>query len=155
VQRQYTGTAGRIENAKVGVFLALATRRGRTLIDRRLYLPEHSWSNDPKRRTGAGIPETVQFATKPRLASEMIAAALDAGITASWVTGDEAYGQDPQLRAALEARGTGYVLAVACSMRVKINNGRTPVRADTVASRLPATAWHRQSAGNGAKGPRY
>jgi SRSO17 transposase len=135
VQRQYTGTAGRIENAKVGVFLALATRRGRTLIDRRLYLPEHSWSNDPKRRTGAGIPETVQFATKPRLASEMIAAALDAGITASWVTGDEAYGQDPQLRAALEARGTGYVLAVAC--------------------RLPATAWHRQSAGNGAKGPRY
>jgi SRSO17 transposase len=155
VQRQNTGTAGRIENAQVGVFLALATRRGRTLIDRRLYLPEHSWSNDPKRRTGAGIPETVQFATKPRLASEMIAAALDAGITASWVTGDEAYGQDPQLRAALEARGTGYVLAVACSMWVKINNGRTPVRADTVASRLPATAWHRQSAGNGAKGPRY
>ncbi|MFI5886467.1 IS701 family transposase [Streptomyces sp. NPDC051554] len=155
VQRQYTGTAGRIENAQVGVFLALATSRGRALIDRRLYLPEHSWSNDPERRTAAGIPETVQFATKPRLASEMIAAALDAGITAPWVTGDEAYGQDPQLRAALEARGTGYVLAVACSMRVRINHGRTAVRADTVAARLPATAWQRHSAGNGAKGPRY
>ncbi|MFE1251463.1 IS701 family transposase [Streptomyces sp. NPDC058741] len=155
VQRQYTGTAGRIENSQAGVFLAYATSRGRTLIDRRLYIPEHSWSNNPERRTTAGIPATVQFATKPRLASEMIEAALDAGIAASWVTGDEAYGQDPQLRAALETRGIGYVMAVACSTRVRINHGRTPVRADTVVGRLPATAWHRQSAGNGAKGPRY
>ncbi|MFD6280613.1 IS701 family transposase [Streptomyces sp. NPDC060209] len=154
VQRQYTGTAGRIENAQVGVFLALATSRGRALIDRRLYLPERSYSADPERRNAAGIPETVQFATKPRLAEEMITAALDAGITASWVTGDEAYGQDPQLRAALEARGVGHVLAVACSTRAKINYGRTSVRADTVAGRLPTTAWHRQSTGNGAKGPR-
>ncbi|MGJ3558159.1 IS701 family transposase [Streptomyces sp. INA 01156] len=97
----------------------------------------------------------MQFATKPRLASEMIAVALDAGIAASWVTGDEAYGQDPHLRPVLEARGLGYVLAVACSTRVRINHGRTFVRADTVACRLPATAWQRHSAGNGAKGPRY
>lgn len=155
VQRQYTGTAGRIENSQVGVFLALATVRGRALIDRRLYLPERSWSTDPGRRHAAGIPDEVQFATKPRLAGEMIAAALDAGITASWVTGDEAYGQDPQLRAALEARGLGYVLAVACSTRVRINHGRTPVRADVLVRRLPATAWQRHSAGAGAKGPRY
>ncbi|MFE0922986.1 IS701 family transposase [Streptomyces nigra] len=160
VQRQYTGTAGHIENAQVGEFLALATERGRALIDRRLYLPEHSWpehswSDDPERRTTAGIPETVQFATKPRLASEMIAAALDAGITASWVTGDEAYRQDPQLRATLETCGTGYVMAVAWSTRVRINHGRTPIRADTLAGRLPATAWQRHSAGKGAKGPRY
>ncbi len=155
VQRQYTGTAGRIENAQVGVFLALATSRGRALIDRRLYLPEHSWSQDPERRNAAGIPQTVQFATKPRLASEMIAAALNAGNHRLLVTGDEAYGQDPQLRAALEARGIGYVMAVACLTRVRMNHGRTPVRADPVAGRLPATAWHRLSAGNGAKGPRY
>ncbi|MFE2281915.1 IS701 family transposase [Streptomyces sp. NPDC059454] len=155
VQRQYTGTAGRIENAQVGVFLALATSRGRALIDRRLYLPEHSWSTDAERRHAAGVPEDIQFATKPQLAGEMIAAALDAGITASWVTGDEAYGQDPRLRAALEARGTGYVMAVACSTRVRINSGRTPVRADSAAGRLPATAWQRHSAGNGAKGPRH
>lgn len=121
VERQYTCTAGRIENAQVGVFLALATSRGRALIDRRLYLPERFWSADPERRNAAGIPETVQFGTKPRLAEEMITAALDAGIAASWVTGDEAYGQDPQLRAALEARGVGHVLTVACSTRVKIN----------------------------------
>ncbi|MER6625990.1 IS701 family transposase [Streptomyces sp. NPDC000931] len=155
VQRQYTGTAGRIENSQVGVFLALATERGRALIDRRLYLPEHSWSNDPERRRRAGIPEAVQFATKPRLAGDMITAALDAGVTASWVTGDEAYGQDPHLRPVLEARGISYVLAVACSTRVRINQGRTLVRADTAAGRLPATAWQRHSAGNGAKGPRY
>ncbi|WUX26822.1 IS701 family transposase [Streptomyces sp. NBC_01438] len=155
VQRQYTGTAGRIENTQVGVFLAYASRRGRALIDRRLYLPDASWCQDAERRTRAGVPDQAQFATKPTLAGQMIAAALDAGISASWVTGDEAYGQDPHLRALLESRGIGYVLAVACSARVRINQGRTAARADAVADRLPASAWHRQSAGAGAKGPRY
>ncbi|GAA3352956.1 hypothetical protein GCM10017744_004180 [Streptomyces antimycoticus] len=117
MQRQYTGTAGRIENSQVGVFLAYATERGRALIDRRLYLPERSWCSDPERRHAAGVPEDLPFATKPRLAEEMIVAALDAGVTASWVTGDEAYGQDPQLRARLERIGIGYVMAVACSTR--------------------------------------
>ncbi|MEZ3181801.1 IS701 family transposase [Streptomyces pimonensis] len=155
VQRQYTGTAGRIENSQVGVFLAYATSRGRALIDRRLYLPERSWCGDAERRRAAGIADETEFATKPRLAWEMIAAALDAGVEAPWVTGDEAYGQDPQLRARLEEAGIGYVMAVACSTRVRINSGRTPVRADTVAGRLPATAWQRHSAGSGAKGPRH
>ncbi|WP_437109205.1 IS701 family transposase [Streptomyces sp. enrichment culture] len=155
VQRQYTGTAGRIENSQVGVFLAYASSRGRALIDRRLYLPETSWSLDAERRTRAGVPDQVEFATKPTLAGQMIAAALDAGIGASWVTSDEAYGQDPGLRALLESRRTGYVLAVACSTRVRINQGRTAARAHAVADRLPASAWHRQSAGAGAKGPRY
>lgn len=155
VQRQYTGTAGRIENSQVGVFLAYASSRGRALIDRRLYLPEHTWCHDTERRTRAGIPEEIQFATKPRLAGQMIAAALDAGISASWVTGDEAYGQDPHLRAALETRKVAYVLAVACTTRVRVNHGRTPVQAQVVADRLPASAWHRQSAGAGTKGPRY
>ncbi|WP_434095397.1 IS701 family transposase [Streptomyces lanatus] len=75
IQRQYTGTAGRIENSQVGVFLAYATSRGRTLIDRRLYLREHSWCTDPERRQAAGIPDEIEFATKPRLAWEMISAA--------------------------------------------------------------------------------
>ncbi|WP_413230047.1 IS701 family transposase [Kitasatospora herbaricolor] len=155
VQRQYTGTAGRIENTQVGVFLAYASSRGRALIDRRLYLPDASWCQDAGRRIRAGVPEQSQFATKPTLAGQMIAAALDAGVGVSWVTGDEAYGQDPSLRALLESRGIGYVLAVACSTRVRINQGRTAARADAVANRLPASAWHRQSAGAGAKGPRY
>jgi SRSO17 transposase len=125
------------------------------LIDRRLYLPEHTWSRDSERRRRAGVPEDVVFTTKPRLALQMIEQALDAGVSTSWVTGDEAYGQDPGLRAGLEARGVGYVLAVSCTTRVRINQGRTAVRADEVAGRLPASAWHRQSAGSGAKGPRY
>lgn len=154
VQRQYSGTAGRIENCQVGVFLAYASARGRALIDRRLYLPEHGWCDDPGRREAAGIPDEAVFATKPRLAADMLAAALDAGVPARWVTGDEVYGQDPRLRDGLEERGVGYVLAVACSTRIRINNGRTPVRADRAAAALPASAWHTHSAGDGAKGPR-
>ncbi|GAA3168765.1 MULTISPECIES: transposase [Streptomyces] len=155
MQRQYTGTAGRIENSQVGVFLAYASSKGRALIDRRLYLPDTSWSRDTERRTRAGVPEQVESATKPALAGQMIAAALDAGVSASRVTGDEAYGQNPGLRALLESRRTGYVLAVACSTRVRINQGRTAARADAVADCLLASAWYRQSAGAGAKGPRY
>ncbi|MEU2995611.1 transposase, partial [Streptomyces griseoincarnatus] len=134
------------------LFLAYATSRGRALTDRRLYLPEQSWCTDPGRSRAAGIPDEVRFAAKPRLAREMTAAAPDAGVPASWVTGDEAYGQDPQLRAALEARETGYVLAVACSTRVRINSGRTPARADTIAARLPATARHRLAAAQRRQG---
>ncbi|MET9727792.1 IS701 family transposase [Streptomyces zaomyceticus] len=155
VQRQYTGTAGRIENSQVGVFLAYASSKGRALIDRRLYLPEHTWCQDAERRRKAGVPDDIVFTTKPRLALQMIAATLDAGISTSWVTGDEAYGQDPGLRAGLEARSVGYVLAVSCATRVRINQGRTAIRTDQAADRLPASAWHRQSAGPGAKGPRY
>ncbi|WP_406349604.1 IS701 family transposase [Streptomyces sp. NBC_00144] len=154
VQRQYSGTAGRIENSQIGVFLAYASGRGRALIDRRLYLPRDSWCADGPRRAAAGIPEQATFATKPYLARDMIAAALDAGTPARWVTGDEVYGQDPSLRAELEARGTGYVLAVSCATRVRFNDGRTPVRADTASASLPESAWQTRSAGAGAKGPR-
>ncbi|MEV7493035.1 IS701 family transposase [Streptomyces anulatus] len=155
VQRQNTGTAGRIENAQVGVFLAYASSRGRALIDRRLYLPKHTWCRDPDRRSGSGVPEQVEFATKPRPALQMIEAALDTGYSSSWVTGDEVHGQDPQLRSVLEARGIGYVLAVACTTKVRINENRTVLQADTPAASLPQDAWHRQSAGAGAKGPRH
>src|SRR3954449_12566189 len=68
VQRQYTGTAGRIENAQVGVYLGYASRRGHAMIDRELYLPR-SWTADPDRCAGAGVPADVGFATKPALAT--------------------------------------------------------------------------------------
>src|SRR3954452_11750569 len=108
VQRQYTGTAGRIENSQVAVYLTYASRRGHALIDRELYLPR-SWTDDPARCAAAGVPTEVSFATKPALARLMLARALDAGVPAAWVAGDEVYGADPDLRAALEARGVGYV----------------------------------------------
>src|SRR5215475_594954 len=112
VQRQYTGTAGRTENAQVAVYLAYAAPAGTAFIDRALYLPR-SWAGDPARCRAAGVPGGTAFATKPALARQMIGRALDAGTPAAWVAADEVYGQDPQLRAELARRGLGYVLAMA------------------------------------------
>ena len=114
VQRQYTGTAGRIENSQVAVYLTYAAGRGHALIDGALYLPK-SWADDPARRARAGVPDDIEFATKPALAQRMITGALDAGVLASWVAGDEVYGADTALRSACQHRGVGYVLAVACN----------------------------------------
>ncbi|WP_446685681.1 IS701 family transposase [Micromonospora polyrhachis] len=155
VQRQYAGTAGRVENSQVGVFLAYVTPATRAMIDRRLYLPETTWCDRPDRLAAAGVPEgEVWFATKPTLARQMITAALDAGVPAGWVTGDEVYGADPGLRADLEHRAIGYVLAVGCDRRVAVNDGRTLVRVDDLAERIPTSQWQLHSCGPGAKGPR-
>jgi SRSO17 transposase len=152
VQRQYTGTAGRVENAQVAVYLVYASQAGHGVIDRELYVPRR-WIDDPDRRQAAGIPAQVGFATKPTLARRMLARALDAGVPAAWVTGDEVYGADPRLRAELEARGIGYVLAVACDHPVVA--GGKAWRADTLRKRVPARAWQCVSSGKGAKGHRY
>jgi SRSO17 transposase len=151
-QRQYTGTAGRTENAQVAVYLAYAAPAGSAFIDRALYLPR-SWTSDLARCQAAGVPEDTAFATKPALAREMIGRALDAGTPAAWVAADEVYGQDPQLRAELARRGLGYVLAVAKSHTVVTGIGPRP--AVKLAEKLPARAWQRLSAGPGAKGPRW
>ena len=153
VQRHYTGTAGRIENAQVAVFLAYASRHGYTLIDREIYLPR-SWTDDPARCAAAGVPAQVRFATKITLGRRMLARALDAGVPAAWCTADEFYGGDRGLRRDLQARGLGYVLAVARSHRVTVCPPVGAQRADQIAATLPASAWNRHSAGNGAKGPR-
>jgi SRSO17 transposase len=116
VQRQYRGTAGRIENCQIGVFLTYASPRGHTLLDRELYLPK-SWTQNPDRRRAANVPEEVVFATKPELAARMLWRTLDAGVFAAWVTGDTVYGSSRALRAGLEARQQAYALAVACKER--------------------------------------
>ena len=151
-QRQYTGTAGRTENAQVAVYLTYAAPAGSAFIDRALYLPR-SWTSDPARCQAAGVPRDTTFATKPALARQMICRALDAGTPAGWATADEVYGQDPRLRAELARRGLGYVLAVAKSHPVTTPAGTCPAIA--LARRLPARAWQRISAGPGAKGPRW
>lgn len=153
VQRQYTGTAGRIENAQVAVYLAYAAPAGHALIDRALYLPK-VWADDTGRRAAAGIPQRVEFATKPALATTMILAALDAGVPASWVAGDEVYGADPDLRTRIEEHGgLGYVLAIGSNRAVLTGTGK--VRVDELAAALDQGAWSRLSAGTGAKGPRW
>jgi SRSO17 transposase len=154
VQRQYTGTAGRTENAQVGVFLAYASRHGHTLIDRRVYLPV-SWTDDRDRCQGAGVPDEVGFATRGELALDMIVAAVDAGVPARWVTADEVYGNSGAFRARLRRLGLGYALAVSCSHLVPIDGGKVRQRADRIAAELPDTAWQRRSAGVGSKGPRW
>ncbi len=136
----------------MAVFLSYASPAGHALIDRELYLPK-SWAADPARCAAAGIPAGTVFATKQAWPEAMIARALDAGTPAAWVTGDEVYGADPGLRADLEARQTGYVLAVAATRQV--TTAAVACQARQIAARLPRRAWQRYSAGQGAKGHRY
>lgn len=152
VQRQYTGTAGRIENSQVAVYLVYAGRRGHAAVDRELYVPR-SWTEQPNRCQAAGLDPDTSFATKPELATRMITRFLDAGHHAPWVAGDEVYGGNPKLRRALEERSTGYVLAVARTHEVTTQAGK--FRADALAKKLPRLAWQKLSAGTGAKGQRF
>src|SRR6059058_6446802 len=147
VQRQYSGTAGRVENCQVGVFLGYASRHGRALIDRALYLPE-GWAGDAGRRAGAGVPREIAFTTKPKLGAAMLERALDAGVPCAWVAGDSVYGADRALRRAIAAAGKGYVLTVTSAQHL----GLRPV--GDWAKEVPKGGWTRLSAGDGAKGPR-
>ncbi len=152
VKRQYSGTAGRIENCQVGVFLAYASARGRAFLDRALYLPEE-WAADGVRRAEAGVPPAVAFATKGQLARAMLARAFAAEVPAAWVTGDTVYGDDGRLRAWLEDQRRPYVLAVSCSHAVRLAGQSQWVEA--LAAAVPDADWRRLSAGNGSQGPRW
>jgi SRSO17 transposase len=155
VGRQYSGTAGRIENCQIGVFLVYAAAAGRTFIDRELYLPK-AWTEDRDRCAEAGIGAQVEFRTKPELAGQMVLRALDAGVPAGWVAGDEVYGQHPGLRRALEERDLPYVLAVPVNQHVStaIEGRPADVRVDALSAAVGEGEWTRLSAGVGAKGPR-
>ena len=152
VKRQYTGTAGRIENSQVGVFLCYASDKGAALVDRELYLPEE-WAADRERRRAAAVPEETEFATKPELARRMIERALQAGAPCNWVAADEVYGNNTKLRHWLEERQLGYVLAIASDQRMRWPDHEQR-RVDTIAKSLPNLAWERISAGSGSKGER-
>jgi SRSO17 transposase len=152
VARQYSGTAGRIENCQIGVFLAYRSTKGHALIDRHVYLPT-SWTDDRDRCRAAGVPDDVEFATKPQLAKAMLTRAFNAGVPCSWVTGDEAYGQVKSLRAWLEERDVAHVMATRCNDNVITTDGGD-ARVDELVAALPARAWRRLSAGAGAHGPR-
>ncbi len=152
VARQYSGTAGRIENAQVGVFLAYASSRGRALIDRELYLPKE-WTEDRQRCAQAGIPDTVSFATKPVLAQKMIERAVAAGVPFGWLTGDEAYGQDTKLRMWLELNDIAHVLAVPCNAMV-VSGRLLKDRVDRLIADIDPACWQRLSCGEGAHGQR-
>jgi SRSO17 transposase len=154
VARQYSGTAGRIENCQVGVFLSYASRWGHTLIDRRLYLPK-TWAEDRERRTKSAVPEDLTFMTKPEIARELIATTLDAGISCAFVLGDALYGSDRRLRRMLEAREQPYVLAIRSNETLRVGGESLELTtAETLGDELQPDDWHCHAAGEGAKGPR-
>ena len=169
VQRQYSGTAGKVENCQLGVFLAYITSQGQVLLDRRLYLPE-VWASDPARRAEAKVPETVAFATMPQLALAMLVQAWAQDVPHAWVTADERYGGDPQFLAALEAQDRRYVMAVPATTRVWPADTRVvavsdrlhvlqatapgPAAVAAVVAGWEQDAWQRLVVGPGSKGPR-
>ena len=153
VQRQYSGTAGRTENCQVGVFLAYVSPAGHALIDRQLYLPE-SWTGDRDRCRAAGVPDEVEFATKPRMAIAMLQRLLDAQVPFGWFTADEMYGHAKYLRVWLEQQGIAHVVAVCSNDDVALRQWLRFSRVDDLIAGLPAGQWHRLSCGDGAHGPR-
>src|SRR6266542_667160 len=152
VARQYSGTAGRVENCQIGVFLAYASGHGQTLLDRELYLPA-AWTSDRERCRRAGIPDARAFATKPTLARQMLERTFAAGVALAWVTGDSVYGDDRALRGWLEERRQAYVLAVSGKESVWLNHQQRQIK--TLLATLPTAGWEPLSAGDGSKGLRW
>lgn len=149
VVRQYSGTAGRIENCQIGVFAAYRSTRGHALVDRELYQPK-AWSEDRERLSEAGVPEGRGFFTKPRLARLMLRRLLRLDLPVRWVTADEVYGGDSKFRRLLENKGLGYVVAVSCQQRLFLNGYRD--RVDAYAEEFPKSKWKKLSCGSGTKG---
>lgn len=150
VARQYSGTAGRRENQQIGVFLVYASAAGCAFVDRALYLPD-TWAGDAERRSTAGIPPSVAFATKVELARSMLARAFAAKIPAGWVVGDSVYGHD-DLRQWLEEQGQRYILGIPCTHLIWTMGQQEEAQA--LSARLSADVWARCSAGDGSQGPR-
>jgi SRSO17 transposase len=176
VKRQYSGTAGKIENCQIGVFLTCCTGRGNTFLDRRLYLPAE-WCQDGVRRRGARVPEEVVFQTKPQLAIQMLEHAWARGVPMEWVSGDTIYGDDTWLRDRVAQARKKYVLAVSANTPVwrerqavvtplpgqRGRSRKKPRLADgaqawepvsVVIAALSRQAWQRLAVGRGEKGPR-
>jgi len=176
VQRQYSGTAGKVENCQMGVFLTYSTPTGHVFLDRRLYLPE-GWCDDASRRTDAQVPQEVVFQTKPEQGIAMLEHAWEQGVPMRWVTGDEVYGDNPRLRETVQEHGRGYVLAVSSTTPVwterppvvepvRATGGRPRTKVRLGPDAPPATTvgavvanwstaqWQRFSVAEGDKGPR-
>jgi SRSO17 transposase len=151
-QRQYSGTAGRTENCQIGTFLVYASARGRTYLDAELYVPGPSWIDDRGRCRKAGIPDEVPFRTKPEQLGLMVERAIAEGVPFAWLTADEAYGQNRELRDWLHGQEIAYVMATRSNDLVDTVGGRREVR--DLIREVPGHRWRRISAGKGAHGER-
>jgi SRSO17 transposase len=157
VQRQYSGTLGRVDNCQIGTFLAYANTAGdRVLIDRELYMPKDSWCADSDRRAEAGVPGELTFVTRPQQVQSMIARTVGAGVPFAWFSADEEFGQNPGLRAYLDEERIAYCMAVPKTTDVTTGNissaTESPTAVQNIAARLKPHDWQRRSCGIGAKG---
>ena len=154
VNRQYTGSAGKVTNCQIGVFAAYVSDKGHAFIDRRLYLPK-SWTDAPERMAAARVPEAAGFATKPRIAVAMIERAMATGVPFTWVTADSVYGVG-EVEGALRRAGKGYVLGVNATHPFNSWGNKPDLvgTAEAIAQDLDPSAWQRLSAGDGSKGAR-
>jgi SRSO17 transposase len=154
VQRQYSGTLGRIDNCQIATFLGYVTgARDRVLLDRRLYVPEKSWVADQARRAEAGVPPELEFQTRPQQVREMIESARRAGVPFAWFTADEEFGQNPGLCEFLESTHIPYVMAVPKNTTFTDTEGQI-TRLDALARQLRRNTWQRRACGIGSKGHR-
>lgn len=179
VKRQYCGEVGKRANCQAGVYVGYASRKGYTLLDRRLYLPQE-WVEDEAfavRRRRCGVPADTTFKTKPMLGWEMIEAVHQSGaLRARWVTCDEAFGRDTSLLDRLDRIGLWYLAEVphdtqvwrhrpATAVPAWSGQGRKPTRTRVLAGEagpeevaqlaasLPADRWVRRTIKEGSKGP--
>ena len=179
VKRQYCGELGKVANCQAGVFLGYASRKGYTLLDRRLYVPEE-WVTDEtyaERRQKCGVPAEIEFKTKPELSWEMLAAVHQAGtLRGRWVACDEAFGRDTALLDQVDGIGWWYYAEVPHDTLVWTERpatvvpewsgqGRKPSRlglvagepvpqsVSAIAQALPADRWSRHTIKEGSKGP--
>ena len=154
VQRQYSGTLGRIDNCQIGTFLAYVNPDGdRALIDRELYIPKESWFDDPYRCVEAGLPVDLEFATRPQQVAGMLDRAVTADVPFAWFAADEEFGQNPGLREHLEGAGIAYVMAIPKNTECTDASGQVAT-IEACCARLRPAAWTRRACGIGAKGYR-
>jgi len=150
VAPQHAGVTGKVENCVTWVFAALVTALGQAWADFDVYMPE-SWAKDRRRRGRAGIPEGLEFKTKPELAIAQVKRLAASGLRVLWVAADEVYGRCREFRDTLRALSLAYVVIIPCDYRITLAKG-TVVRADQA---VAGAAFERRSCGNGTKGPRY
>jgi SRSO17 transposase len=154
VQRQYSGTLGRVDNCQIGTFLAYVNTGGdRVLIDRELYIPKESWFDQPDRCAEAGVPVDLAFATRPQQVAAMIERTVAAGVPFAWFAADEEFGQNPSLREHLEVAGISYVMAIPKNTQFPHAGGRSATIGEAAATLRP-NDWTRRACGIGAKGYR-
>ena len=164
VARQWCGRLGKVDNCQAGVFVAYVGRRGRALLDARLYL-DKDWAADGKRRAKTHVPADVAFAEKWRIGLALLDRAR-ADLPGRWVVGDDEFGRCTELRAALRLRRLRYVLDVPCNTLVRDPSERRPPRrpggqsrlplferVDAWAARQPAGRWRKVKVRDGEKGP--